>query len=79
MSEREGPLDHPLERLNGEIKGRREVVGISPNEAAITRLIGAILSEHNDEWPVQRARYMPPETIAPKRDDLALVPFTAAA
>ena len=63
---------NPLERLNGEIKRRTEVVGIFPNEDAIVRLVGAILLEQNDEWAVQRARYMTLETIAPMRDDPAV-------
>jgi putative transposase len=62
---------NPLERLNGEIKRRTEVVGIFPNEA-IVRLVGAILLEQNDEWAVQRARYMTLEIIAPMRDDRAV-------
>lgn len=56
---------NPLERLNGEIKRRTEVVGIFPNEAAITRLVSAILLEQNDAWAVQRARYITLESITP--------------
>src|SRR5246500_3718755 len=60
-----------LERLNGEVKRRTDVVGIFPNEEAIYRLVGAILLEQNDEWSVQRARYMTLETIATLSDDAA--------
>jgi transposase-like protein len=60
---------NPIERLNGEIKRRTDVVGIFPNEQAITRLIGAILMEQSEEWAVQRARYMTLETMAPVSDD----------
>jgi putative transposase len=60
---------NPIERLNGEIKRRTDVVGIFPNEDAIVRLVGAILLEQNDEWAVQRARYMTLETITTLSDD----------
>ena len=54
---------NPIERPNGEIKRRTNVVGIFPNDAAIVRLVGAILLAQNDKWSVQRARYMTLETM----------------
>lgn len=63
------PVTNPIERLNGEIKRRTEVVGIFPNDDAIVRLAGALLLEQNDEWAVQRSRYMTLETIATMSDD----------
>ena len=70
---------NPLERLNGEIKRRADVVGIFPNDEAVVRLIGALLLEQNDEWATQRARYMTLETIAPLSDTpLVSLPELAA-
>src|SRR5271166_342524 len=56
-------VTNPLERLNKEVKRRADVVGIFPNEASITRLIGAVLLEQNDEWLLQ-CRFMQIEGMA---------------
>jgi transposase-like protein len=68
-----------LERLNGEVKRRTEVVGIFPNEDAIKRLVGAILLEQNDEWAVQRSRFITLESLAALSDDpIVSLPAVAA-
>jgi transposase-like protein len=54
---------NPIERLNKEVKRRADVVGIFPNEASITRLIGAVLFEQNDESQTA-SRYMMVEAFA---------------
>jgi putative transposase len=70
---------NPLDRMDGEILRRTEVVGIFPDEAAITRLVGALLLEQNEEWAVRHAGYVTPESISPVSDEaLASLPAMAA-
>lgn len=59
---------NPLERLNGETKRRSEIVSGFPNEAAIMRLVGAILLEQSDVRAVRRSRYITLESLAPTGD-----------
>ncbi|OXL39449.1 IS256 family transposase, partial [Enterobacter mori] len=58
-----------LERLNKEVKRRADVVGIFPNEDSIIRLLGAVLTEQNEEWLLQN-RYLPQHSMA-ETDQLA--------
>lgn len=53
---------NPLKRANIEIKRGTDVIGIFPSDAAIIRLVGALMLEQNDEWPVSR-HHMTPKTL----------------
>jgi putative transposase len=74
---------NPLERPNAEIKHRTNVVGIFPNDAAITRLVGATMLEQNDESSLNR-RYMTLERLqalsatAPSRKAMTIKAWRSA-
>ena len=62
----------------GHSFGPLAVIPSIPNDEAIVRLEGAFLLEQNDEWGLQRARYVKLETIAPMGDD-PIISLPAAA
>ena len=53
---------NPIERLNKEIKRRTNCVGIFPNDDALTRLIGSILIQQDEDWMDSKA-FLKPESF----------------
>jgi putative transposase len=55
---------NPLERVHREIKRRCDVVGVFPNDAALCRLVTAVVVETHDEWAVADRRYLSETSMA---------------
>ena len=76
------PIEHwrkiwstnPLERLHREIKRRTDVVGVFPNDAAIDRLVTAVIVEQHDEWAVSERRYLSETSMARLRQNPPALP-----
>jgi putative transposase len=53
-----------LERFNEEIKRRTPIVGIFPNDAAIVRLVGAVMLEQAEHWQLEGRRMFSQDSMA---------------